>query len=567
MNKVDCIEDFFASIRAYYLFQIGLVQNKEEYMSFILDKRCLNGAKVSFISNIMLGIKENLVDTKGAMDYRSKTFLKSLEDSVSYVATKVESGYKIGNYVFPDAATLVAIIRNKLAHGKYKIDFEHNRVILEHKGVDIVINIEKLVGFMIMAFRNSIRDIKRTEYKRTSVYLYKKSEKLKNSRIKDRCEIKKIIKGLNCVKFKIESLDGSFILPNYIEYFENFFKEFKLRPYNKKVMNYYNKLELFFRENNYKISMEYVKMDDEEQIDKIEDFIYREVLFNDSFNYEQQLQLIGAEVERFVDSDINSFDSIMASVHNLILLDAISKTKSVDREILSSYIEDKLGVRVKFSYDEYGIILISMFNSLFLYPFDDVFETSGEYKIDRESGFDFSKLDLSMIKPNIINIDESPLNNSLERCNSLLRKQTEISQKLSIQQSNLMKVKGNTVAEGKINANINDLNNSLSLLITEYMKADSEYNAIKNDYVSNRVYFENRAVIEGIRNAIAHGNYEFKINGDFYDTEIIFKDIYEGKTTFELRISFRDFEYMIDLNYDVVLDYVRNKVNGYCKIK
>ena len=30
-------------------------------------------------------------------------------------------------------------------------------------------------------------------------------------------EIKKIIKGFNCVKFKIESLDGLPILPSYIE--------------------------------------------------------------------------------------------------------------------------------------------------------------------------------------------------------------------------------------------------------------------------------------------------------------------------------------------------------------
>ena len=272
-------------------------------------------------------------------------------------------------------------------------------------------------------------------------------------------------------------------------------------------------------------------------------------------------------MERVVDTDINSFDSILASVHNLILLDAISKTRSVNRDVLSSYIADMLGISVKFSYDEYGIILISMFNSLFMYPFDDVFETSGEYKIDRESGFDFSDLDLSMAKPDIMNIDESPLNNSLERCNSLLRKQNEISQKLTVQQSNLLRVKGNLIAEGKINASINDLNNSLSLLITEYMKADSEYNAIKNDYVTNRLYFENRTIIEGIRNAIAHGNYEFKINGNFYDTEIVFKDIYEGKNTFELRISFKDFEDMIDLNYDVVVDYIRNKINGYCKKK
>ena len=124
MDKLDCIEDYFASIRAYYLFQIGRFSNQPEYKSFILEKRFLNGAKVSFISNLMLAIKEDLVDNKGNMEYQSKVFLKSLENSVLYIATKVEDGYKLSNYTFPDAATLVAIVRNKLAHGKYTIDFE-----------------------------------------------------------------------------------------------------------------------------------------------------------------------------------------------------------------------------------------------------------------------------------------------------------------------------------------------------------------------------------------------------------------------------------------------------------
>ena len=54
---------------------------------------------------------------------KSKVFVKSLEDTVSYIATKVSNGYKIGNYIFPNAETLVAIVRNKLAHGNFKIDF------------------------------------------------------------------------------------------------------------------------------------------------------------------------------------------------------------------------------------------------------------------------------------------------------------------------------------------------------------------------------------------------------------------------------------------------------------
>ena len=72
MDKLDYIEDYFAAIRAYHLFQIGKYSNKPEYKSFILDKICLNGAKVAFLSNLMLAIKEDLVDNKGNMEYQSK---------------------------------------------------------------------------------------------------------------------------------------------------------------------------------------------------------------------------------------------------------------------------------------------------------------------------------------------------------------------------------------------------------------------------------------------------------------------------------------------------------------
>ena len=562
MDKIDCIEDYFAGTRAYYLFQIGIFENRPEYLDFILDKKYMTGAKVSFASNIMLGIKEDLVDTKGAMDYQSKVFWDSLERSVNLIATKVPNGYKLSNYIFPDAATLVAIVRNKLAHGKYKIDFEHNRVILEHKGVSIVINIDKLVCFIMGSFGNKIRDVRVEKYERNLAYLQQKTEKLANGKIKDESDIKRIIKSFNCAKFKVESLNGLPVFPEYIKYFEIFLEQFNNNPYPAMKSDYYKQMVSSFKKNNYKISMEYFKLKDDEQIDKIVKFISGEILENNNLNYEQKLKFIGTEVQRSLDSGINSFNSLAANTHNLMLLDAISKTKSVDKNVLSLYIENKLNTEIRFSYDEYGMVLISMFNSLFMYPFDDVFETSGEYKVNRNSSFDFSNLDLSMIKPTICNIDESPIKNALDRCNALMKRQSEVSQKLVVQQNNLVKVKGNSIAEGKINANISDLNNSLTLLMTEYIKADSEYNMIKNDYAVNRLHFENRAIIEGIRNAIAHGNYEFNINGDFFDTEILLNDIYEGENTFSVKISFREFEEMIDKNYDIVLNYIRNKNNG-----
>ena len=561
MDKINCIEDYFSGIRAYYLFKLGKFYNNLEYMSFILDKININASKIVFLSNIMLAIKEDLVDTKGAMNYQSKVFINSLEESVSFVATKVENGYKIGNYVFPNASTLVAIVRNKLAHGKYKMDLDHNRVILEHKGVDIVINIDKLINFILMAFRNTMRDNRNKKYERNFVYI-KNNNVSRTYKIKKLSEVKSIIRNYYYLCFEIESLNDFPVPYDCILLFESFLKDFGIDGYLYLKGDRYKELVKYLNKRNCKISYECKNLSNDNEINRILNFADNEIIGNENLDYNQQLRLIGFEVQKSINNKQNTFNAIAANVHNLIELSAISKMNSVDNNDISSYIANHYVDEIKSGYDEYGMILIGMFNSLFIYPYDDVFETNGEYKLDRSSGFDFSKLDLSMIKPLIINIDDSGLRNIEDRYNSLLKKQDDISKKIEVQNNNLLKVKGNIVAEANINKGIKDLQISLANIISEFVNVNGEYNMIKNDYIINRLYFENRAIIEGIRNSIAHGNYEFIVNGNFFDTKIIFKDIYEGKNTFQLEISFKDFEDMINNNYDIVLEFVRNKING-----
>lgn len=563
VDKINCIEDYFSGIRAYYLFKLGQFYNDLEYMYFILDKRNLNASKIVFLSNIMLAIKEDLVDTKGAMNYQSKVFINSLEESVNFVATKVEDGYKIGNYIFPNAATLVAIVRNKLAHGKYKMDLDHNRVILEHKGVDIVINIDRLINFILMAFRNTMKDTRSEKYERNIVYIRKNL--YESNKFKNISEVKRVIKSYNYVSFVIESLNDFPVPYDCILLFESFLKDFDVSGYLSLKSDRFKDLVKYLDKRGCKISYETRNLSDEAEVNRILNFVNKEIINNDCLNYEQQLRLIGFEVQKSINKKHNTFNAIAANVDNLIELSAISKVNSINKKDISSYITNHYVDEIKFGYDEYGMILIGMFNSLFLYPYDDVFDTSGEYKVNRIDGFDFSRLDLSIIKPIIINIDDSPLKNIEERYNSLLRKQADINQKLKIQQNNLLKVQGNSVAMANISKGINDLQISLANVISDFVVIDGEYNLIKNDFSVNNLYFKNMAIVEGIRNSIAHGNYEFIVDGDFFDTKIIFNDIYEGENTFKLEVSFREFEEMINNNYDVVLDFVRNKISNKCR--
>ena len=361
----------------------------------------------------------------------------------------------------------------------------------------------------------------------------------------------------NYVSFSIESNNGLPVFKDCIQYLEKFIKFFGRNPGSALKSDYYKNLVEYLNGRNCKLKVEYKVLRDNDEIKKILDFANKGIIGNYNLSYDQQIKILGLEVQKSLNGYYRNFNALTANIGNIILLDAINNVNSVDDNKISSYIGELYHSGIRFGYDEYGMTLLAMFNSLFMYPFDDVYDTSGEYSIVRNDGIDFSILDLSMITPTVINIDESPLNNAKARLDGLENKKRELLDKINVQQTNLGKISGKPDVVAKINKNISDLNNSLSLINAAYVVADGEYNAIKNDFTVNRMYFYNKAIIEGIRNSIAHGHYEIISKSEFMDTEIVFNDIYEGKLTFQVRMTFEQLENLIDDNYMNVLNFIR----------
>lgn len=252
-----------------------------------------------------------------------------------------------------------------------------------------------------------------------------------------------------------------------------------------------------------------------------------------------------------------------ANTKHLVLLEAIGRKNTTDLDELGKFINDSVipDHDISFYYDEYGMVLIGMFHSFFIYPFDKIYDISGGYTLDRQDGLDFSQLDLSMIDVLYIDVDDSPLLTAKAKADGLRSRRDELINKINKQQQNLSKVQGKPGVVNKINQSIIDLNNSLSIVSSEYAVADSAYNAVYNDFTNNMMYFRNKAIIEGIRNAIAHGNYEFLLGKNFDDTHIVFNDIYEGKLTFKAQIRFEDFEKLFNVNTDKLVKFIDSKIN------
>ena len=457
MNKDNYVKDYIEATKAYYLFMMGNFFDKEEWKNYILESRYLSGAKVSFISNIMLGIKEDIVKNRGELQYESRLFVNSLEQAVLMIAKYDGNNYLLDNFSFPDAASLVAIVRNKLAHGKYVIDFDNNKIILRHKCQDISIDIDKLVNFVMVAFMNMLKEQEKTQYVR-DICVFKTKEKQPKKRLTVLSDVRNVIKNIHVVSFNLFSKTDKKISKDAIQVLEDFISYYNISPELALMSDLYKRTCVYLRRNGYDLSIGSKSLNNREAIDNMVK-MFSEQTKNLNLDYSEQIKLIMPEVQRKIKGDYNNFNPIASNISHLIILDGINKTKSTNFDKLSEYVTNMGIDNLKFSYDELGMSIISMFNAIFLYPLEDVFVSNGGYKIDRSLEFDFAALDLSMLNPSVISINEIPKDLAFQKYMSTLKRKEDIDSKIDVQKNNLKNVLGNLKAEVAINNNISQLQN------------------------------------------------------------------------------------------------------------
>jgi len=129
INKEEGAINYIEGVNSYLNF---LINDYNNITQSIPSKETLTSAKLAIISNMFLSIKENLVENVGNLCFSSKLLNNYLEENVSMIAKKTNQGYLADKYLFPSAGNLVAIIRNKLAHGKYLINYEDNYIEIQY---------------------------------------------------------------------------------------------------------------------------------------------------------------------------------------------------------------------------------------------------------------------------------------------------------------------------------------------------------------------------------------------------------------------------------------------------
>lgn len=550
--KKDNIMDYYLGNKAYNLFLQGIIYNNPIYSEGILDKKNINATKIGCISNIFLAIKEDLV-SKDKEGYNSRILISELENNVSLIATKENNGYRINNYLFPDAPTLVSVLRNKLAHGLYTMDLEHNRIIFNIESNEVIINIDKLSTYVISCLKSYTKVNNSSIYKRDFV-INNKVDTTREKPMKSINELNNFIKNSREIEIILIKKDNT-LISNYVVWeLENIIDEYRITKNNKLLINFENKYK-----DEYDFKWNIKKLNDD-KTKELSNFILN--IIPQNITYTEEVMVILKEYAYKMNNNYNKFNVIMENLTNLVLLDEIKENNTINSNILFNKLKEKYN-NIYISYNTLISSSIAMFNSLFSYANDDIYKNDNKYTLLDNNGLDYSKLDLSLINVQIKTIDNTIINELNIRKTAKEKELNLIDTKITKELNNLniVKSKSNTNAINNITNKLTNLYNIKNTLTIEHNNIINELNICNNYYNNNLLYLENESIITGIRNSIAHGNYEVVQCNNINDTYIVFNDIYEGKLTFKGTIKILDFIDLIDNNAIVINEFLNDLDN------
>lgn len=550
MDKIDSMLDYYSGAKAYSLFLLNQFVGDEYEGSYILDKKNYNAARVALISNILLGIKEEIVTKAPELKFETQIFADELAKSVSMIATKTDSGYVIDGYSFSDAATVVAMIRNKLAHGNFTLDLDHNRVILDFAGRGVKLNIDKLATFVIYSLKNYFRRVKMKVCEKSFV-MNEKAEKNRTKPLKDSKEVKRVISNFKKVEVTLKSKDGVIISKDLADMLDEVIDAYK-NTANLKVFTLFK--DMVKDKYDFDWDVRYVKFDD---LDEFADSLF-EVLKDQE--YTEAVNAIGDKVLKRV-TEGKKFSEISASFNDFILLEAAYDLQSTDKDKISNYIANKYGNFFVASNEELTAASVSLFNTLFGYLHDDLLDNENAFTSGDNTGFDYSTLDFSAFNVSYLKPDNGPIDSHKETYMGASKRLAAIQSKIqkNTESLNAVKLSGNTKAQAVLSANLNNDKILEATMISDVASAKATYDDAVDYVTDNSLLVYNRGIINGIRNSIAHGKYTVIQSGSFDDVRILFEDIYEGETTFKADISIADFLNFIYSSEAKVVSFVKSK--------
>ena len=132
-EKTREIIDYHNGIASYYSYLATCLGDDIFDPELIKDENNITHAKVALMALYFTTEKEKIVKKKEivcgpANEFDPMIIDEKLAKSIEIIAKKTKDGYTIGGYTDENPSNIIALIRNKFAHGKYSIDTE-NKII------------------------------------------------------------------------------------------------------------------------------------------------------------------------------------------------------------------------------------------------------------------------------------------------------------------------------------------------------------------------------------------------------------------------------------------------------
>lgn len=523
-----------------------------------LDEKSINLLKVGYATFALLLWKDEII--KKDSEYNlSTTVVEEILDEHINIITNKKNIWSIGQIEFTSSLDLLNVLRNKLAHGDYQI--KENEIILEINDKIGSVNIDRLLDLTIQLDQNLSLIQKQKE---NTVGMIRNKNALENINIKTKNDLDKALSNMSYIEIKEKPRKLCLRTKEYIALAINLKKVVKTSIQNlRKVDNLTSvpKLKFLLEQVNMDAKVTETMSTDLEATEKARKMYVSRINEMRAISPIMQQKYLAFWLQEAIKKEMQKKSISFGIVNNEVLLKELKKNPN--RNLINIIEQNKFGPLLTVE-NEKTVLTAYLINFYFtyIYALDNILNEKNKEDIRdivENKAFDFSKLDLSGIK-NQMNIETKNFSNFEGQTNKLDSDILNLDTRIYKLQNIIDSLKNVIVShpERKIIYDKNILIQEEALSKRDYIIGLKE--RVEKYYKEDLPrYKKNRAIIEHIRNSIAHGNISLNIfNGNYTleDALLTFNDEHDGKTT-TIQLTLKEFETLFsNENIKTILDFI-----------
>lgn len=523
-----------------------------------LDAKSINLLKVGYATFALLLWKDEII--KKDSEYNlSTTVVEEILDEHINIITNKKNIWSIGEIEFTSSLDLLNVLRNKLAHGDYQI--KENEIILEINDKIGSVNIDRLLDLTIQLDQNISLIQKQKE---NTVGMIRNKNALENINIKTKNDLDKALSNMSYIEIKEKPRKLCLRTKEYIALAINLKKVVKTSIQNlRKVDNLTSvpKLKFLLEQVNMDAKVTETMSTDLEATEKARKMYVSRINEMRAMSPIMQQKYLAFWLQEAIKKEMQKKSISFGIVNNEVLLKELKKNPN--RNLINITEQNKFGSLLIVE-NEKTVLTAYLINFYFtyIYALDNILNEKNKEDIRdivENKAFDFSKLDLSGIK-NQMDIETKNFSNFEGQTNKLDSDILNLDTRIYKLQNIIDSLKNVIVShpERKIIYDKNILIQEEALSKRDYIIGLKE--RVEKYYKEDLLrYKKNRAIIEHIRNSIAHGNISLNIfNGNYTleDALLTFNDEHDGKTT-TIQLTLKEFETLFsNENIKTILDFI-----------